>query len=202
MTGWPPPGPPRFVGGFAELRRRRRILSAPLEADRGPRSWTSIVTSNEHRSLRAPSTGLLDPRLPPRPMGSRTGSSPTTPSPDTADGSSRAAATEQTDRCTKSVSFPHRLGRRWAADRALLPTWSPSPGSAPPRPTDWTKDLLYNARHIGPPRPDGSPPPASCTAPPRPSRPIRPRPPRPGHSPDLPAIHDRPLRPSSRSLSR
>jgi hypothetical protein len=43
---------------------------------RGPWVWTSIVTS----------TGLLDPRLPPRPMVSRTGSSPTStlPTPRTA----------------------------------------------------------------------------------------------------------------------
>ena len=66
MAGWPPPGPPRFLGGFPELRRRRRTLLVPPTSDRVPRVWTSIVTS----------TGLLDHRLPPRPMGSRTGVSP------------------------------------------------------------------------------------------------------------------------------
>jgi len=66
LAGRPPPGPPRLLGDFAELRRRHLILSAPPGSDRVPRVWTSIVTS----------TRLLDPRLPPRPMGSRTGSFP------------------------------------------------------------------------------------------------------------------------------
>jgi hypothetical protein len=53
-----------------------------------PRSGTPIVTS----------TGLLDPRLPPRPMVSRTRSSPpSTPSPDIAAGSSRSSATGHED---------------------------------------------------------------------------------------------------------
>jgi hypothetical protein len=86
MAGWPPPGPPRFFAGLPGLRRR--ILSVPPGSDRVPRVWTSIVTS----------TGLLDHRLPPRPMVSRTRSSPiSTPSPDTADGSSRSAATGHRD---------------------------------------------------------------------------------------------------------
>ena len=126
MAGWPPPGPPRFLGGFPELRRRRRILSVPPGSDRVPGVWTSIVTS----------TRLLDPRLPPRPMVSRTRSSPTSRlsprhrgrflqvrrdatqrhrcfTPGTADGSPMAAVTEQIDWCTKSVSLCRRLGRRW-----------------------------------------------------------------------------------------
>jgi hypothetical protein len=211
MAGWPPPGPPRFFAGLPGLRRR--ILSVPPESDRVPGVRTAIVTS----------TGLLDPRLPPRPMVSRTRSSPTsTPSsiprtappgpprrtprprsstPGTAAGSPRTVAIEQINWCTKSVSLSRLLGRRRAPDRALLPTCSPSPGSAPPRPIRWTKGLLYNTRHVGPPRPDDSLPSTSGTAPPGPSRPIRLRP-RPGDSPHLPATYDRPFRPSSRSLSR
>src|SRR5262245_39250205 len=87
MAGWPPPGPPRFLGGFPELRRRRRILSVPPGSDRGPRVWTSIVTC----------IGLLDPRLPPRPTVSRAGSSPTRTLSATADGPSRSAATGHND---------------------------------------------------------------------------------------------------------
>jgi len=125
---------------------------------------------------------------------------PTFPS-DTAYGSSRSVATERNDRCTGPVPPLRLLGRRWSRDPALLPTCSPSHGSAPPRPIPWTKCLLYNARDVGPRRPDVPPPSTSCTAPPGPSRPIRLQP-RPGDPPDLPAIHDRPFRPSSRSLSR
>jgi hypothetical protein len=115
MAGWPPSGPPRFFAGFPGLRRR--ILSVPPGSDRVPGVRTAMVTS----------TGLLDPRLPPRPMVSRTRSSPTSTSsstprtappgpprraprprsstPGTAAGSSRTAATEQINWCTKSVSL-------------------------------------------------------------------------------------------------
>jgi hypothetical protein len=154
MTGWPPPGPPRFFGGFAELRRRRWILSAPPEADRGqglgPRSlrapafstlgfphdrW-ALERASPHDALARHRGWLLQVCRDgtPRPRSSTLG---------TAAGSSRSAVTEQIDWCTKSVSLSHRLGRRRAPDRALLPTCSPSPGSAPPRPIHWTKGLLY-----------------------------------------------------------
>jgi hypothetical protein len=219
LAGWPPPGPPRFLGGFPDLRRRRRILSVPPGADRVPRVWTSIVTS----------TGLPDPRLPPPPMVSRTGFSPTsTLPPDTADGSSRSTATGRNDpdllpppaprpappglpRLDEStgVQGPHRLAAFAAGDGLPI-----KPYYQPVLPC---RDRLLRGRFTGqnayctspasshgagPPGLDDSPPSASCTAPPGPSRPIPPRPPRPGDSPDLPATYDRPFRPSSRSRSR
>lgn len=120
MAGWPPPGPPRFLGGFPDLRLRRRILSVPPRADRVPRVWTSIVTS----------TGLLDPRLPPRPMVSRTGFSPTStlsPTPRTAPPS------------------PPRLDTKTPI---LHP---PAPRRAPQGRRDWTHKPVYKARAASPP---------------------------------------------------
>ena len=185
MMGWPPPGPPRFLGGFPELRCRRRILSVPPGSDRGqgfaPQSlrvpaFSTLGFPHDRWSLQ---TAPPRPRRPPQaprtaPPGPRRRDMKTRSStPGTAAGSPRAAATGQIDRCTRSGSLPRRLGRRWAPDRTLLPTCSPSPGSAPPRPIHWTKGLMYNTRHVGPPRPDVPLPSTSCTAPPGPSRLIR-----------------------------
>jgi hypothetical protein len=116
MAGWPPPGPPRFLGGFPDLRRRRRFLPGPTG---GPRVWTSIVTC----------IGLLDPRLPPRPTVSRAGSSPTRTLSDTADGSSRSAATGH-----KDPGLPLRHRRRLLQVRR-----------------DWTYQPVYKTRAASPP---------------------------------------------------
>jgi hypothetical protein len=214
LAGWPPPGPPRFLSGFPELRRRRRILSVPPAADRGPRGSISIVTS----------TGLLAPRLPPRPMASRTGFSPTSklspdtadgsprstatghkdpdlPPPGTADGSPRSAATGRNNRCTRPVPPRRLLGRRGSRHRALYLPVLPRRdrllrGRFPGQNASCTPP--GSSHDAGPPRLPHS---ASCTAPPGPSRPIRPRR-RPGDSPDLPATYGLPFRPSSRSRSR
>ena len=218
MAGWPPPGPPRFLGGFPELRRRRRILSVPPGSDRVPRVWTSIVTS----------TGLLDPRLPPRPMVSRTGfSSTSTPSPDTADGSSRSTATGLKD---PDLPPPRHRGRlpQGCRDWMNHPVYKARATSPPSRPAMGSRSspitYLCSLAVIGSSGADSldkmptvhrPPPPTTPALPDSMTLPIRPRArllqgrhvrsdpaPRPDDSPGLPAIHDRPFRPSSRSLSR
>ena len=125
-----------------------------------PRVWTSIVTS----------TGLLDHRLPPRPMGSRTGVSPSStrsPTPRTAppgpprldestggQGSCRLTASSVGDGLGIKPYYQPVLPRR---DRLLRGrstgqnAYCTPPGSS---------------HDAGPPRSDDSPSSTSCTVPP------------------------------------
>jgi hypothetical protein len=81
MAGWPPPGPPRFLGDFPEFRRRRRSLPVPpghhparsARDDRGlpnpPRTHRFQRPSNRRRpGIRPPHPPAKPPD--PRPAGS------------------------------------------------------------------------------------------------------------------------------------